>query len=1701
MLSQVLGKISQDSRSKEIKQKIEEAISNQITANECWPIFQLSLKESSNTINTLSAMHKLTAGLALTGSVPGDPLVFEEYKVKAQEFGFCGNIPLQVSEFNLIDEIMFAVFQLALSRNEQDLQLQVLQLFLTTITAQGIHMHAYTLAMIYRISFLIHAISPVKSNNEITAKACLTQGINLIFTKLERFGLINPHLTANEKRKSETDETLEKKELERKNSESLERSDVVENEEETVSSKLHIEPSVENLADIAKEEANQEVAKSQSPQKEETHHDDGHSPEVQYALLKRDVQLTLLFLCHYALSSDKLKNDPSTFNPDDINDLTNPDELSATCVKDRSMALELIQSVFNNLGPVFRKDPEMFKIVKENVSNVISKNAITTNPTLFEASLAIFILLIKFYRHKLKMEIEVLLGIYFQILEMGNSTYKQKSIILQRLLYIAENPQILMDIYMNYDCEFEMVSLTEKMISICSKTTQGRDSLTASSIFGESKLDLIRQQEKRLHLRSLCILSAVIESLVKWSKDLTKPAAVSTKLDEEPTSAATDTKLISTPKDDVSDQVEQIASKKQQFRQFVKIFNTKPQKGMNSFIHGGFVENNVQAIATFLQTTTELSKGGIGEYLGEGSPFNIQVMHAFIDAMNFTNMDIVAAIRQFLQAFRLPGEAQKIDRMMEKFADRYCECNPTIFARADTAYTLAFSIIMLNTDQHSPQIKHRMDAEKFIKNNRGINDDGDLPDEFLTAIFNEIHDNEIIMEDERSDKLAKIAMGWGAGEATEKQRMEIFKKEASIIQKKTQQLMLTGNKVVPPFKTAKSKELARPLFATCSWALMAALSLSFEAASDAELSEEAQKKSKEPNVANLCLAGLTGGIKLACMFKLETERDAFVTSLAKLTSLTDFYNIKPKNIKAINALIELATSQGDYLDSAWIEIMKTLSQLERMQVSVLQGEEVKAGRISQDENRAGYQELAATQEPKRAISKTLEKYVQEIQSQTSLIFIDRIFTTSVNLSATAIVYFFKAVCEVSLEEVYLSPTGVPMKNIHGPPRMYLLQKIVEIAYYNMHRIRFEWTQIWRLLQPHFNKVACHPNQRVATYAVDSLRQLGVKFLEREELGQFSSQHEFLKSFEWIIKHNQSPSIRELILNSLAQMITARASRIRSGWKSIFVTLVKAAQADEKTAHLGFQTIQMVFTHHFEEVVAAGGFVDLVSCLAECALLAGSGPAHDELVMSSIQMLQSCTKSLVERAEQEATGKKKQPASAPVVVIPTVTSTAVLSVQPHTHTPRINNLPQQPYLIANGCIAEEHYYLSWFPILSAFSRVVTESEGVLVRTHTMEILFETIKTSGHLFDAPYWKSISRNIISPIFTDLSDPEEASLKESNSAVLILGLRLLVQMVSYHFEMFKKLSQGEDKSSIEFLYLCVDRMVEMMVNQDDKLANTGQTCFSQFLITNAGKFAVEDWDWLIEKIGRAFQLTLPSELIKCHGPSNNDLPVPPNIVESALNATNHMETISLDSLDFERTVIKCVTHLELLSTIKEFCLHQISPETSVLSSMPIVQRSRLLEILYSSYAIARLFNSFTSLRQAIYKRGWVSQLPNLVKQETTSLSTFITLLFLCAKVGDDSEILGTLDSEINDLSLRLTTLLASPTQNQRDIVSWCPIVIVLYREICAMDRLWEKNSHGTLNKERIYNFAIKMLEVDRPDVRGAIIEYLKKVGTYVFQ
>ncbi|KAJ3431355.1 cytohesin 4a-related [Anaeramoeba flamelloides] len=172
-------------------------------------------------------------------------------------------------------------------------------------------------------------------------------------------------------------------------------------------------------------------------------------------------------------------------------------------------------------------------------------------------------------------------------------------------------------------------------------------------------------------------------------------------------------------------------------------FNLNPKKGMKYCIENGLVGNDYQKIAHFLFTTEGLGKRQVGDFLGLGTDYANEVLRHYANCFDFTEQSIDQALRKYLGTFRIPGEAQKIDRMMETFAMRFCSNNPTVFTSPDTAYVLSFSMIMLNTDAHSPMVENKMTKQQFFLNCGGIDDGKDLPEEILSEIYDRIVSQEI----------------------------------------------------------------------------------------------------------------------------------------------------------------------------------------------------------------------------------------------------------------------------------------------------------------------------------------------------------------------------------------------------------------------------------------------------------------------------------------------------------------------------------------------------------------------------------------------------------------------------------------------------------------------------------------------------------------------------------------------------------------------------------------------------------------------------------------------------------------------------------------------------------------------------------------------------------------------------------------------
>ncbi|KAJ3048959.1 GDP/GTP exchange factor for ARF, partial [Rhizophlyctis rosea] len=187
-------------------------------------------------------------------------------------------------------------------------------------------------------------------------------------------------------------------------------------------------------------------------------------------------------------------------------------------------------------------------------------------------------------------------------------------------------------------------------------------------------------------------------------------------------------------------------------------FNEKPKEGIKFLQAQGFLPDPVDpvSLATLLKSTSNFNKTLLGDYLSK--PDNIELLKAFVKLMDFAGgKRIDEALRLLLESFRLPGESQQIARIMEVFAETYfaviSQEEGHELADQDAAYILSYSVIMLNTDQHNPQVRRRMTLEDFTRNNRGMNGGKDFSPEYIKQIYHEIKHNEIVMPEEHEGDL------------------------------------------------------------------------------------------------------------------------------------------------------------------------------------------------------------------------------------------------------------------------------------------------------------------------------------------------------------------------------------------------------------------------------------------------------------------------------------------------------------------------------------------------------------------------------------------------------------------------------------------------------------------------------------------------------------------------------------------------------------------------------------------------------------------------------------------------------------------------------------------------------------------------------------------------------------------------------------
>jgi len=390
------------------------------------------------------------------------------------------------------------------------------------------------------------------------------------------------------------------------------------------------------------------------------------------------------------------------------------------------LSMELILVVLEHCGDAFRTGEKFVYAVRSYLCVSLLKNCMSNQTVVAHLSLKIFLLLVRNFKTHLKAEIEVFVAnIFLRVLESPNSPFEQKVLVLEALRALCADPQMLTQLFLNYDCDFDAVNLYKEIVhhvtrisakACASKLTGGSGNTSKKS--ADQELDLSRAGLEvlvvilRSFLKSLGLPGGddVFDELDGTSSLSKLRESLKIEMGDDSTMAISDTERQSSNKgsntsfkrkenapsrfdhnfgesSDVADKIVDVFDKKRTRDQNFAIgrvkFKLDFKDGLKFFIENGVVKLDALDIARFLYSNSEeLDKTQVGEVLGKeidaafvnvkdldpdmgGKGFYLRVLCHYVDIMDLTGLMFDDAIRTFLSGFRLPGEAQKVSQVSQ----------------------------------------------------------------------------------------------------------------------------------------------------------------------------------------------------------------------------------------------------------------------------------------------------------------------------------------------------------------------------------------------------------------------------------------------------------------------------------------------------------------------------------------------------------------------------------------------------------------------------------------------------------------------------------------------------------------------------------------------------------------------------------------------------------------------------------------------------------------------------------------------------------------------------------------------------------------------------------------------------------------------------------------------------------------------------
>ncbi|KAK8814240.1 hypothetical protein WA158_008102 [Blastocystis sp. Blastoise] len=1051
----------------------------------------------------------------------------------------------------------------------------------------------------------------------------------------------------------------------------------------------------------------------------------------------------------------RIESLPSTYYKDAYilfrricNIASDEDEPNQPVAAIKMLALEVLSPLIANAGPDFSDNKAFIYALRKYLIPGLLQNFVSSNTQLVEVSLQLFVAIIHRFHVSIKKEVEIFIcNVFLVILNSPNSSEKQKELILTAFIELVKDPQFMVEIFVNYDCDMNSTNVYERICMTLNNVIQGKfvqlDKTPKVELEDEPKEEGEGEEEEEedesieytnSRMKAVMAMLHVIQPLAARVKEfIEEEKKKSNKAEEEDDDEEIKSPV---PSNDIAARFDEKRRLQEEMATGFAKFNKKPRKGVEYLVSVGRIENTPESVAKFLFDYSEdLSKTVIGDYLGEDKEFNLAVLAAYASIVDYTDMTFDLALRSFLSHFRLPGEAQKIDRILERFAGHFYECNPSTFDNADTAFVLGFSVIMLNTDLHNPNIpdEKKMTKQEFINNNRGINDGKDLPKETLEGIFDEIEANPITLKE---DDLAreKLAMDTNKYENEEKKRQRAFDLEKNEMLANIK-LDIDPNIEYSYIKVDKIDDYIRSMYKLFHSNTVHSLGLVLQYI-------------EEEEICKLSLEGAHNMFIIAAYYNLDDEKAECIQAIASSGYVYDenWLEISPIQVESLKILIDMAINEYNYIGKGWKYIMKAISSISQIHLYGLKSYVNYLLEVHQPVIRT-YLYNHAYLDVDRA--KEIEESVESVADLRTL---DKIFLNSDKIS-NGIIDFVDALCEVSLTDIkegmkketeeekerksiqrdYELADDLDERAIHRP-RVYLMQKVVEVADFNMNkRGRYDWQKIWTIISDYLIAIGCMNNVELAFSGIDGLKQLSLKFLDKEESKNFHFQKVFLRPFDSIISRCTSIDIKDLILHVIHNIILSRYNKLSSGWKAILSTLISCAEReDETTTIFAWSIAKSLIDTYFERTKT--DLPDIMNCyvaFAQCENEEISSEAFKYLsvcffIIILFILLFKCGNfllegNIIELVEEEVNGQM---------------------VKVYTDS--------------------EIHIRYWWPILLGFTRIIPNDYRYEARKNALERLFLLLNDSRTHFSIKMWSLIFQGLILPIFSTTIEAQCLTLNE---------------------------------------------------------------------------------------------------------------------------------------------------------------------------------------------------------------------------------------------------------------------------------------------------------------------------------------------------